>query len=92
MTKRVQEPGESALVEWSRRVEACGYEAVRERYLGGVVQEFFDYDRERYEVTTEATWDGDRGGDLRVLIEVSRASAPPPRRIFEGDLILIRPQ
>jgi hypothetical protein len=39
-----------------------------------------------------AVWDAGREGDLRVIIEVSDASMPPPRRIYERDLILAQPR
>jgi hypothetical protein len=78
----------AALAEWAGRLAAKGYEGVRERYFGPVVQEFFEYGGKRYEVTTEAVWDRGIAGDLRVFIEISDASEPAPRKVLARDLIL----
>jgi hypothetical protein len=88
----VEDAGQKALAEWSSRIAARGYEDVLRRYFDSAVQEFFEWDGERYEVTTVAVWDAGREGDLRVIIEVSDASMPPPRRIYERDLILAQPR
>jgi hypothetical protein len=75
------------LAEWVRQLTARGYESLRDRYFETLVDEVFECGGKRYDVTTEAVWDGGIEGDLRVFIEISDASEPHPRTVFDTNVI-----
>ena len=82
--------GRAALADWVKRLQALGYEGLREGYLGPVRQEFFDYEGVTYEVTTEGVWDGESSRDIRLFIELSDTtdeSVVEGRPILEKDMI-----
>jgi hypothetical protein len=82
--------GVAALRFWKERLVRLGYEQLRGNYLGPPVQEFFDFDGVTYEAVTEAAWDSPRkrGGNLRLLLEVSVAEAPAPRQLWIENVIV----